>query len=112
MLMSDTLKYSQLISHISERFMIIWLEWNLLHSHDITTGIVNSSVHFSKVTLTDFIAPLPGEGHGFCLDMNSIFSPGLVQNTTDEALILLFLFALLFQVFYTFDNTFRPGQMS
>ena len=52
---SDTLKDPEFVRDVLERFVIVGLELDLLHGHNITSGVVDRRVHFAKMALPCFL---------------------------------------------------------
>ena len=78
--MVDGLKDPKFLRHTLQCPVVIVLQWDLLHGHDVPGLVIDGSVNLPKVALTNFDTSLPGEFDLSCSDMNLVFSDHFVKN--------------------------------
>ena len=110
MLVVDTLKDPELIRDISQRLVVVRLQRDLLHGHDVAGRVVDGRVDLAEVALPDLVAPLPGEGDRLGLDVDPVFSTRPVQDDPDGTVLQAALLALLLQARDALHHALGPGE--
>ena len=52
-LVSDALEYPELLCHVPERLVVVGLERQLLHGHDVASLVVDGRVHLAESALEE-----------------------------------------------------------
>ena len=78
--MVNGLKYPEFLGHALEGLVVVVLQGDLLHGHDVARLVVDGGVHLAEVPLTNLDASLPRKFDLSGSNMNLVLGHHLVQH--------------------------------